>query len=342
MLILTANLDAVFLAAAILHIKVAELIPSLGMAAGAKKMKIFVTTSMILYTALMYSTKIAVALFHLELTAGFWIHKAARWTLWLLIIAWPLQHVIFFMACPFHHRYAIDPKPGCPPPRHAWDFWVIYSIHMSTDILLFIIPFPALVKIRDLKLRLIICGVYALGISFTAISCVRVVLLVVHPDKDILRVMTLSIIEESAHVVVAAIPWISGIFIQKYYIEGGYVSTKGVVKTERRGMSIKTRSWTRGESGTSAEAEAGRGVAARTGRKGLAESWRRWLNCILSLKRNGVGSNEQEGGGGGAKDINIRVRRGMTLDFELVEKESMEGPSGSVRSTEHILHMREG
>ncbi|KAJ2894440.1 hypothetical protein MKZ38_007543 [Zalerion maritima] len=179
-----------------------------------KILKDLFTSGALLYTSLMYSTKLAVALFHIQLTEGFpRFQKVAKITMWFILICWPATYILYFTACPLEDRW--DKVPNrCPLPSHSIDFWALFASHILTDLILFIIPFPVLIKIQELKLRLIVLGVYAIGIGSITITIVRTVLIFI--AKNMMRNMVLSTLEMMTHVIVATIPGISGVFIHKY------------------------------------------------------------------------------------------------------------------------------
>ena len=81
---------------------------------------------------------------------------------------------------------------------------------------MFAIPFPALVRIKDLKLRLAVCAIYALGTVGLAVSTVRIILMAIDPEKGLNRIIILSSVETSVHIMVATIPGLSGTFIKRY------------------------------------------------------------------------------------------------------------------------------
>jgi hypothetical protein len=89
-------------------------------------------------------------------------------------------------------------------------------LNLGTDIWLGILPYRALVKIRERRLRAAVCGVYSLACVIIIVSVLRLVLLVKDAAPNIKAVIVLSSIEGSVSIIVATIPGISSAFLQKY------------------------------------------------------------------------------------------------------------------------------
>ncbi|KAJ2902525.1 hypothetical protein MKZ38_000490 [Zalerion maritima] len=169
------------------------------------------------YVGSLYLSKLAIILFHIQLTEGFWVNKVAKKTMWAVVVLWPFTYILYSVGClPFSHRWSIDPATACKPLVESWDFWATWAMHIGTDLMLVAIPFPALQSIKDLKLRLAISGVYALGLVGIVVSTVRIILMSIDPEKSIDRSITISSVETSVHIMVATIPGISSTFIKRY------------------------------------------------------------------------------------------------------------------------------
>lgn len=120
----------------------------------------------------------------------------------------------------------------------------------------FFIPFPALIKIQQIRLRLAVASVYLIGIISVVTATLRVVLLVLNPGKDMMKIITLSSIETATHVIAATIPGISGAFITRYMAKG----------TARESAGRKQSASSHGQSSTLSPAEPGKptlGVGVR-------------------------------------------------------------------------------
>jgi hypothetical protein len=93
-----------------------------------------------------------------------------------------------------------------------------------------ILPFPALIQIGERRLRVAVCGVYALASVAIIVSAVRAALLGVNPQSNIKYIMTLTMIEVATCVVVGCLPCISSTFTRKYVY-----SSRGFTNSSNRG-----------------------------------------------------------------------------------------------------------
>jgi len=108
----------------------------------------------------------------------------------------------------------------CKPIVHAWDFWTHFTIHLATDITLCILPFPALLKVTERRLRIAICGVYSIAFIAIIVSIIRIILLAIDVQNSIKRIMVLTSVEGTVCIVVGILPGISSSFTKRY-IQGG-------------------------------------------------------------------------------------------------------------------------
>jgi hypothetical protein len=91
-----------------------------------------------------------------------------------------------------------------------------------------ILPFPALIQIGERRLRIAVCGVYALAGVSIIVSVVRAALLGVNPQSNIKYIMSLTIIEVATCIVVGCVPCISSTFTRKYvYSSRGSSNRRG-------------------------------------------------------------------------------------------------------------------
>ncbi|KAH8594001.1 hypothetical protein B0O99DRAFT_712706 [Bisporella sp. PMI_857] len=170
------------------------------------------------YIGALWGVKISINLLLIQLTRRFQrLHSVAVVTLYSLLGFWLFIYLTYIGACwPVQRRWTLVSSQQCGPIIHAWDFWTHLCIHLATDILLCILPFPALLKVAETRLRLAVCGVYSLAIIAIIVSIVRVVLLATDVQNSIKRIMVLSMIEVTVCIVIGIIPGISSAFTSKY------------------------------------------------------------------------------------------------------------------------------
>ncbi|KAH6710549.1 hypothetical protein BKA61DRAFT_737532, partial [Leptodontidium sp. MPI-SDFR-AT-0119] len=133
------------------------------------------------YIACIWSVKFAFNLLHIRVTEGISsVHIWAGRTLYILALTWILVYVTYLLKClPVNRNWdaPLGHVKQCPGILHAWDFWLHFALHISTDIWLCILPFPALIKISERRIRTAVCGVYSLAGITIIISILRAVLL---------------------------------------------------------------------------------------------------------------------------------------------------------------------
>lgn len=95
-----------------------------------------------------------------------------------------------------------------------------------TSCLVCILPFPALIRIREKRLRYAVCGVYLLTLIVIIFSTIRIVLLGVNAQANIKYVMVITMAELTTVVIVGAVPGISSIFTRKYVEGQGNLGTQ--------------------------------------------------------------------------------------------------------------------
>ena len=79
-----------------------------------------------------------------------------------------------------------------------------------------ILPFPALLKVTETRLRVAICGVYSLTIVAIIVTIIRVVLLATDVQNSIKRIIVLTTVELTVCIVIGILPGISSSFTRKY------------------------------------------------------------------------------------------------------------------------------
>lgn len=104
-----------------------------------------------------------------------------------------------------------------------------------TSRLVCLLPFPALIRIREKRLRYAVCGVYCLTFIVIIFSTIRIVLLGVNASANIKYIMVITMAELTTVVIVGALPGISSVFTRKYVEgKGNPVASYGTAKLSRR------------------------------------------------------------------------------------------------------------
>lgn len=83
-----------------------------------------------------------------------------------------------------------------------------------------ILPFPALLKVTERRLRVAICGVFSIAFVALIVSIVRVTLLATNANNSIQKIMILSTIEMTASIVIGILPGLSSSFTRRYVQAG--------------------------------------------------------------------------------------------------------------------------
>jgi len=172
------------------------------------------------YFVSLWSVKISINLLHLRLTQRLpQVHIWAKRSIFILIAGFMLIMITYPFGCwPTYRKWegGMGGVEACPPITREWDFWTHLAIHLTTDIYLCILPFPALIQIGERRLRIAICGVYTLAVVAIIVSAVRAALLGLNPQSNIKYIMSLTIIEVATCIVVGCLPCISSTFTRKY------------------------------------------------------------------------------------------------------------------------------
>jgi hypothetical protein len=103
----------------------------------------------------------------------------------------------------------------CDMRRTTAAFWTSIGLNISTDIMLAIVPFPALLLITEKRTRIAISIVFGLAGIAVIVSVVRAVLLSEQRCSPYLTVM-LSHIEIATGVIISALPEVSRSFTRLY------------------------------------------------------------------------------------------------------------------------------
>ena len=97
-------------------------------------------------------------------------------------------------------------------------FWTAVGLNISTDIMLVVIPFPALLLITERRTRIAISIVFGLAGIVVIVSIIRAALISTHYTNSNMVVM-LSHIEIATGVVTSALPEVSRSFTRLYLRE---------------------------------------------------------------------------------------------------------------------------
>ena len=103
----------------------------------------------------------------------------------------------------------------CDTTRMTAVFWTAVGLNISTDIMLIIAPFPALLLITKRRTRIAILVVFGLGGVVVLVSVVRAILISKRCASSNLVVM-LSHIEVATGVIISALPEVSRSFTRLY------------------------------------------------------------------------------------------------------------------------------
>ncbi|KAF8864032.1 hypothetical protein BDZ45DRAFT_722132 [Acephala macrosclerotiorum] len=205
-----------------MQLRIFQLLPTMQNPSSSIEVQKLFFSGTFCYLASLWAVKISINFLHIQLTRRFQrIRFLAVCHLYFLIGIWPFLYVVFIVAClPVDRRWALPSGRQCTPMIHAWEFWTHFTIHLTTDIILCILPFPALLKVTESRLRMAICGVYSIAFVAIIISIIRIVLLVTDVQNSIKGIMVLTAIEVTVCIVVGVLPGISSSFTKRY-AQGG-------------------------------------------------------------------------------------------------------------------------
>ncbi|KAH6666081.1 hypothetical protein B0J14DRAFT_678703 [Halenospora varia] len=231
---------------ACLQLRQFELLPTIQIESHSIEIQKLFFAGTFFYIGSLWGVKISINLLLIQLTRRFQrLHSLAVVTLYSLFGLWLFIYVTYIAACwPVQRRWALVPSQQCGPIIRAWDFWTHLCIHLVTDIILCILPFPALLKVAETRLRLAVCGVYSLAIIAIIVSLIRVVLLATDVQNSIKRIMVLTTIELTVCIVIGIIPGISSAFTSKYAPAASStkkLSTTGRAKSGKQGSRVFSR-----------------------------------------------------------------------------------------------------
>ncbi|CZR70271.1 uncharacterized protein PAC_20172 [Phialocephala subalpina] len=104
----------------------------------------------------------------------------------------------------------------CGTKRKIAAFWTAIGLNIGTDIMLVIVPFPALSLITMRRVRIAISIVFGLAGIVVIVSIVRAILVAKHPAETTNLIVVLSHFEIAAGTIISALPEVSRTFTRLY------------------------------------------------------------------------------------------------------------------------------
>ncbi|KAF2005523.1 hypothetical protein P154DRAFT_518615 [Amniculicola lignicola CBS 123094] len=188
----------------------------------------------------------SINLLHIRVTEGFpTLNAWAIRSFYFIILCWAYVLISLTASCvPFSRRWngLVGIEKPCKPVVRAWDFWTHMALHVTTDIWLCILPFPAIAQIRTRpKLRAAVFFIYGLAFSSVIATIIRATLLGLSASDNVVFIHLLSMIELAMLIIIAALPSISAAFNRRFMTEvnSSYVlhRVKVVDRNNRRPFS---------------------------------------------------------------------------------------------------------
>jgi len=167
-----------------------------------------------IYLCTLWSTKFSINIFYIRLTRKLYpVHTLAQCCLFLILGTFLIVLSLQIFGClPFPRKW----NNTCSPTQSNAIFWSTIALNISTDVVLCILPYPALLLITEKRTRLAIFVVFSIAGLVVIVSLVRAVLLAHDPTKNGFMIIMLSHIEVCAGIVISAVPEASRSFTQKY------------------------------------------------------------------------------------------------------------------------------
>lgn len=224
-----------------LQIKMFEILAAIKTPEDAVRLNAYFFAGTFFYLTALWSVKISVNLLHIRLSTKIpGTHVWAIRSLYFMVISLIGAYIVFLLGCvPIHRRWdaPLGRAKPCPPIMREWDFWLHTALNIGTDIWLCILPYPALLQLRERRLRIAVGMVYGLVVIVIAVSIIRAVLLGNNAQANVRYIMVLTMVEVATSVVVGSLPGISSFFIRKYVYGGTndkYFSSRGVSSYYKR------------------------------------------------------------------------------------------------------------
>ncbi|RYO96012.1 hypothetical protein DL765_011750 [Monosporascus sp. GIB2] len=138
-------------------------------------------------------------------------------------------------------EYALLPHLEEPENLTELQKWLHLGLHVMTDIVLCVLPFPALMKVSEPRLRAAVCGVYGLAIISIVVTIIRAILLATDPQYNLKRIFILSAIELTVCILIGALPGVSSPFTRRYVYGPTSASSKEPPPGVNRRLSSQTK-----------------------------------------------------------------------------------------------------
>ncbi|KAH6699719.1 hypothetical protein BKA61DRAFT_706355 [Leptodontidium sp. MPI-SDFR-AT-0119] len=223
-------------------------------------LKVFIASALLYYTTL-WSIKFSISVSLLRMTEQ--LDRSAQ-----------LAKCSFCFICvSFVAIFVPNLVLGVSPQNHGQGdktgdaiFWTTFALNIATDIMLIIIPFPALLVITERRTRICISFVFSLAGIVVIVSTVRIIL-ITKQFGNVNLIATLSHIEVATGVIISALPEVSRTFTRKY-LQGSSQRSygEGTPAKTQRGTGI-----TSGGTGIDFEANSATGRPYDFGEQGAME-----------------------------------------------------------------------
>ncbi|RYP73202.1 hypothetical protein DL770_007831 [Monosporascus sp. CRB-9-2] len=106
------------------------------------------------------------------------------------------------------------------------DQWLHLGLHLMTDIGLCVLPFPALMRVSEPRLRAAVCGIYGLAVISIAVTIIRAILLATDAQNNLKRILILTAIELTVCILIGVLPGVSSAFTRRYVYGSASASSK--------------------------------------------------------------------------------------------------------------------
>ncbi|RYP37691.1 hypothetical protein DL768_010841 [Monosporascus sp. mg162] len=137
--------------------------------------------------------------------------------------------------------YALLPRLDEPGRLAELQKWLHFGLHLTTDIGLCVLPFPALVRVSEPRLRAAVCGVYSLAIISIVVTIIRAILLATDSQHNLKRILILTAIELTVCILIGVLPGVSSAFTRRYV----YGSTSASSRQPPSGLNDRLASQTK-------------------------------------------------------------------------------------------------
>ncbi|RYP41585.1 hypothetical protein DL767_000927 [Monosporascus sp. MG133] len=122
--------------------------------------------------------------------------------------------------------YALLPRLDEPRRLIELQKWLHLGLHLMTDIGLCVLPFPALMRVSEPRLRAAVCGIYGLAIISIIVTIIRAILLATDAQHNLKKIFILTTIELTVCILIGALPGVSSPFTRRYIYGSTSASTK--------------------------------------------------------------------------------------------------------------------